>query len=81
MDPCRFDTLTRSLDAPRSRRGALTALLAGTLGLLGLADTLARKGKMGKGKKKKGKKKRGVQSTSPPSVLATARLTGAAMTA
>jgi hypothetical protein len=35
MDAERFDTLTRSLTAPRSRRGALAMLLGGTLGLLG----------------------------------------------
>jgi hypothetical protein len=36
MDPKHFDTLTRSLTAANSRRHALTALLGGTLGLLGL---------------------------------------------
>ena len=38
MDPARFDTLTRSLIDLRSRRGALAALLGGTLGLLGWSD-------------------------------------------
>lgn len=35
MDAERFDTLTRGLTRARSRRGALAALLGGTLGLLG----------------------------------------------
>lgn len=53
MDTDRFDRLTRSLTTSRSRRGALTALLGGTLGLLGRAETDARKRKgKGKGKKK-----------------------------
>ena len=37
MDKIRFDTLTRSLTAAGSRRRALTAVLAGALGMLGLA--------------------------------------------
>jgi hypothetical protein len=37
MDPNHFDTLTRSLTHACSRRGALTTLLGGTLGLLSLA--------------------------------------------
>jgi hypothetical protein len=53
MDSDRFDTITRALTDTRSRRGALGAFLGGTLGLLGLADTAARK--KGKGKKKKNK--------------------------
>jgi hypothetical protein len=56
MDAERFDTLARALTEARSRRGALTSLLGGTLGLLGLAGTAAKK-KKGKGKKGKGKKK------------------------
>jgi hypothetical protein len=64
MDATRFDSLIRSVTASHSRRGALAALLAGTLALLGLAETAAKKGKSkGKGKKKK---KRGDQGTSPP---------------
>jgi hypothetical protein len=51
MDPIRFDTLTRSLTAARSRRAALAALLGGSLALLGLADSTAKK--KGKGKKNK----------------------------
>lgn len=57
MDPRLFDTLIRSLMAARSRRGALAALLGGTLGLPGLLDTAARKGKRKKKKKKKQKPK------------------------
>ena len=54
MDATRFDAFTRYLSIGSSRRGALAALLGGTLGLLGLADTTAKKGKRnGKGKKKK----------------------------
>ena len=53
MDTDRFDSLTRSLSTSRSRRGALTALLGGTLGLLGLSETDARKRK-GEKKKKGG---------------------------
>ena len=36
MEPCRFDSLTRSLTVAGSRRAALGSLLVGTLGLLGL---------------------------------------------
>jgi hypothetical protein len=49
MDPLRFDSLSRELT--RSRRGALAAVVGGTLGLLGLAETTAKR-KKGKGKKK-----------------------------
>jgi hypothetical protein len=64
MDPSRFDTLARSLTEVRSRRGALSTLLGGALGLLGLADTAAKKGKgSGKGKKKK---KNGESPPTPP---------------
>ncbi len=52
MDATRFDRLARSLTAARSRRGAAGTLLGGALGLLGLADTAARKGRKKKGKKK-----------------------------
>jgi hypothetical protein len=64
MDPSRFDTLIRSLTTTGtgSRRGALAALLGGTLGLLGLTDIAARK----KSKGKKKKKKNGGNSSSPP---------------
>jgi hypothetical protein len=55
MDPLRFDTVTRELT--RSRRGALAAVVGGTLGLLGLAETAGKKGK-GKGKKKPKKPKK-----------------------
>ena len=43
MDESGFDALTRAFTNARSRRGALSALLGGTVGLLGLADTTARK--------------------------------------
>jgi len=45
LDAHRFDTLARSLSFTGSRRTALAALLGGTLGLLSLADTAAKKGK------------------------------------
>lgn len=58
MDSTRFDALTRSLTDPRSRRRTLVSLLGGTLGLLGLTETIAKKRKPvhGEGKKKKKKK-------------------------
>ena len=62
MDANRFDSLARSLTVARSRRGAVGSLLAGTLGLLGLAEAVAKKkgkGKKGKGKKKKDRCKKG----------------------
>ena len=43
MDQNQFDTLTRTVSTVRSRRAALGTLLAGTLGLLDLAETNARK--------------------------------------
>lgn len=43
MDGIRFDSLTRSLSAPRSRRSALVALLGGAVALLGTADIAAKK--------------------------------------
>lgn len=57
MDGPRFDGLTRTLADPRSRRGAVVALLGGTLSLLGRAETAA--------KKKKGKKKKKNNGTIP----------------
>jgi len=53
MDSDRFDSLTRNLTTAGSRRVALGSLLAGSLALLGLGGTDAKKGK---GKKKKKKK-------------------------
>jgi hypothetical protein len=54
MDGGHFDTLTRTLTAPNSRRRALATLLGGMLvPVLGLTDATA---KNGKGKKKKNKK-------------------------
>ena len=58
MDGARFDTLTRFLTEARSRRGTLVALLGGTLSLVGLAETSA--------KKKKHKKKRQRPVSPPP---------------
>jgi hypothetical protein len=49
VEGTRFDTITRAFTDVRSRRGALVELLGGTVGLLGLADTAAKKSK-GKGK-------------------------------
>jgi hypothetical protein len=66
VDPHRFDTLTRSLSSRPSRRGALAALLGGTLGLVGLAETAAKKGKS-KSKGKKKDKGKGTPSQSPGS--------------
>src|SRR5215213_7595949 len=43
MDADQFDTLTRSVTASGSRRRALFAALGGTLGLLGLDSTEAKK--------------------------------------
>jgi hypothetical protein len=43
MHDARFDALTRAVTSAHSRRGALSTLLGGTLGLLGLAETTARK--------------------------------------
>jgi hypothetical protein len=53
MDAERIDILARSLIAAGSRRAALAAVLGGSLGLLGLADTAAKKKGKGKNKKKK----------------------------
>jgi hypothetical protein len=43
MDDFRFDALARTFTHARSRRAVLGTLLAGTLGLLDLADTSAKK--------------------------------------
>jgi hypothetical protein len=50
MDAKEFDTLARSLTNPRSRRGALAAVVGGALGLVGLAETEAKKKKKKKPK-------------------------------
>jgi hypothetical protein len=63
MDPRHFDTLTRSLTGASSRRGALAALLGGTLGVLGLVATDGKK-KKGKGKNKKKRKRK--KNQAPP---------------
>jgi hypothetical protein len=70
MDSDNFDGLTRMLMTGRSRRGALAALLGGTLALLGLADA-AGKGKKGQARKGTGKKKqrRSRRPVAPPSGL------------
>src|SRR5688572_28550340 len=64
MDATSFDSLTRSLTELGSRLQALTAALAGSLGLLGLSENAA-----GKRKRKIRKKKNigGQTPTSPPS--------------
>ena len=59
MDGSRFDALARTLHEVRSRRGAFAPLLGGAQGLLGLAETTAKK-------KKKKKKKPLVPSPVPP---------------
>jgi hypothetical protein len=53
MHAGRFDVLARALPPTGSRRAVLVTLLGGPLGLLGLADSAAKK--KGKGKKKKNK--------------------------
>jgi len=58
MDADRFDTLARSLTAARSRRGALVAAFAGSLGLLSVVhpdDVTAKKACPQCTKRKKGK--------------------------
>ena len=62
MDGTQFDTLLRRLATARSRRGTLSLLLGGALGLTGIVETAA-KGK-GKGKGKKKKKKDVCEKTS-----------------
>jgi hypothetical protein len=59
MDGSRFDSIARLLDAPGSRRVALTTLLGGTLGLFTLTEGGAKKKK--KGKRGNGKKTGGRQ--------------------
>jgi hypothetical protein len=68
MDADHFDTFIRTLTAPGSRRGALAALLSGTLSTLTLASTDARKRKGRGKKKKKKKKKKGKDGTEPEPV-------------
>jgi uncharacterized protein YkwD len=58
VDGSHFDSFCRSLTHARSRRGALAALLGGTLNCLGSTDAFARTGN-DKKKKKGGKKKTG----------------------
>ena len=67
MDGGHFDTLTRTLTAPNSRRRALATLLGGMLvPVLGLTDATAKKGKGKKGKGKKKKKKGGTPASNCP---------------
>ena len=49
MDGRRFDTLARTLSASGTRRSALAALLAGTLGLVGLSQPAAGRKRRGGG--------------------------------
>src|SRR5215218_10969864 len=63
MDDSRFDMLARSLIGARTRRGALSALLGGTLGSLGV---MATEGKKKKKKKKKKKARGGTPSGGTP---------------
>jgi len=42
MDAKTFDTHARTPTETRSRRGAMAALLGGTIGLLGLTETAAK---------------------------------------
>src|SRR5687768_15838555 len=58
MDADRFDALSRSLTDARSRRTALASLLGGTLGLVGLTKTAAKKTCPPCKKRKKGKCKK-----------------------
>lgn len=49
MDPQRFDTLARTLATPGTRRGALAALLSGSLGLLGVPQAVRGRKRRGRG--------------------------------
>ena len=66
MDQHRFDTLTRTISTVRSRRAALGTLLAGTLGLLDLAETSAKKACSTCKKRKHGKCKANKQLNDKP---------------
>jgi hypothetical protein len=56
VDGNRFDDVARSLHIEAPRRGVLSLVLGGALGLTGLAETAAKGKGKGKGKKKKKKK-------------------------
>lgn len=56
MDARGFDVVTRALQAGTPRRTTLGLLLSAALGITGLADSNAKKGKGRKGKKKNKKK-------------------------
>lgn len=45
MDAKKFDTITKAMQTASSRRQTLTTLLAGALGLVGLAEVAAKKDK------------------------------------
>jgi hypothetical protein len=60
MDAEHLDILVRFFTEPRSRRGTLAAVLGGTLALVGLAETAAKK------KQKQGKRKKKRQTRVPP---------------
>jgi hypothetical protein len=66
MDDSRFDGLTRAFITARSRRAALSTLLGGTFGLLGLADTTAKKSCPPCKKRKHGKCKANKQLNDTP---------------
>jgi hypothetical protein len=66
VDQHRFDTLTRTISTVRSRRAALGTLLAGTLGLLDLAETSAKKACSTCKKRKHGKCKANKQLNDKP---------------
>ncbi len=57
MDANRFDDVARALHIEAPRRGALSLVVGGALGLTGLAETAAKGKGKGKGKGKKKKKK------------------------
>jgi hypothetical protein len=65
VDQHRFDTLTRTISTVRSRRAALGTLLAGTLGLLDLAETSAKKACATCKKRKHGKCKANLPDSTP----------------
>jgi hypothetical protein len=81
MDQNRFDTLTRSLTAARSRRGALGGLLVGALGRLassGTEDAIAKKCKKIRNKQKRKKCRKKAKSPLPPTPVLTYQCPGPA---
>jgi hypothetical protein len=59
MDPNRFDILTRAFSTGGTRRGALTTLVGGALGLLGITEGAARRKKPRRQEQERRKKARG----------------------